>query len=69
VSTDTRQATSATRRVRDPRGKVRTITAVELTRGATLVTCDCGHVGKFAPHFTYKIGASIHCYSCPDFYP
>lgn len=55
----------------DPRGPSRKITAVDENRvgntfGPTLVTKDCGHTGEYANHFTYKVGASLHCFDCRD---
>lgn len=51
-------------RAPDPRGPVRRIVAIKEGDGPTLITADCGHTGEYANHFTYKIGASIHCFDC-----
>lgn len=51
-------------RAPDPRGPVRKIIAVKESAGPTLVTKDCGHTSECANHFTYSVGASIHCYAC-----
>lgn len=48
----------------DPRGPSRTIQAIEERRDITLLTLDCGHVGRFAQHFTYKTGRTVHCFDC-----
>lgn len=48
----------------DPRGPIRTIKTIEETSSATLLTMDCGHVGSHAPHFSYAIGDSLHCFKC-----
>lgn len=50
----------------DPRGPVRTITAIHESSGPTLITKDCGHTSEHAQHFTYKLGAQIHCFDCRE---
>jgi hypothetical protein len=55
----------------DPRGPSRKIVAVDRNVvdnvvGPTLITKDCGHTGEYANHFTYKVGASLHCFACRD---
>jgi len=34
--------------------------------GWTLVTCECGHVSKCAPHFSYKLGETRNCFWCQE---
>lgn len=53
-------------RIIDPRGPHRTITAMVEGAGPTLVTKDCGHTSEYANHFTYKLGARIHCFQCRE---
>jgi hypothetical protein len=48
----------------DPRGPMRKIVAIKESSGPTLITKDCGHTSEYANHFTYKVGASLHCYAC-----
>lgn len=48
----------------DPRGPVRTITAIEERTDATLLTLDCGHVGRFNQIFHYKLGNPVRCHEC-----
>ncbi len=48
----------------DPRGPIRTITAIEERSDATLLTLDCGHVATCNQIFHYKIGASERCTFC-----
>ncbi len=50
----------------DPRGPLRTATAVELTNTITLVTLDCGHVANFVTHFRYRVGNKYHCFQCRE---
>lgn len=49
---------------RDPRGPHRTITGIQETPSATIITTDCGHAYGRAAHFTYTMGARIHCFRC-----
>jgi hypothetical protein len=53
-------------RIIDPRGPHRTITAIGEGCGPTLITKSCGHTSEYANHFTYKLGARIHCYACRE---
>lgn len=53
-------------RAPDPRGPLRKIVSVKESAGLTLIMKDCGHVGEHANHFTYKVGASIHCFACRE---
>lgn len=53
-------------RIIDPRGPHRTITAIAESCGPTLITKSCGHTSECANHFTYKLGARIHCYACRE---
>lgn len=48
----------------DPRGPLRRITAIQESAGPTLITKECGHTSEHANHFTYKVGADIHCFDC-----
>jgi hypothetical protein len=48
----------------DPRGPLRTATAVELKDGVPFVTLDCGHVRQFASHFSYRVGDTHNCFAC-----
>jgi hypothetical protein len=50
----------------DPRGPRRVIVSVQEGSGPTLITKSCGHTSEYANHFTYKVGAPIHCYGCRD---
>ena len=34
--------------------------------GWTHITCECGHVSKGAPHFSYKIGEKRKCFQCQE---
>lgn len=51
-------------RAPDPRGPTRTIVSIRESGGPTLITKDCGHTSEYANHFTYKVGALIHCFHC-----
>lgn len=56
----------------DPRGPVRTITAVGEVRRATAptigdctpVNLSCGHVSEMNWIFQYKVGAYCRCFQC-----
>jgi hypothetical protein len=48
----------------DPRGPLRTVVKVEPTPKITRITFDCGHVGQFAQHFTYRVGSQMRCIRC-----
>jgi len=48
----------------DPRGPLRTITKVQQTRSATLVTHDCGHVCSRSQIYSHKVGALSRCLFC-----
>ena len=30
----------------------------------SLMPSECGHVGKKASHFQYKVGSTMHCFQC-----
>ena len=48
----------------DPRGPTRKIVSVECRTDITLVSLECGHISDCAQHFTYKVGAMMHCFNC-----
>ena len=55
----------------DPRGPVRKIQAVDLSRravpgdGWTYLTMEpCGHVGAFVSHHHYNVGDDQRCFDC-----
>ena len=50
--------------VRDSSGPKRTVLLVNPQSEATYLTFDCGHVGSFAQHFSYKTGEAMSCFSC-----
>ncbi len=51
--------------IEDPRGPVRTITAVGNTRETShILTLNCGHVREFVPHYTYRVGDLCRCLLC-----
>ena len=53
-------------RIIDPRGPHRTVEAIAEGSGPTMITKSCGHTSEYASHFTYKLGARIHCYQCRE---
>src|ERR1019366_4144203 len=55
----------------DPRGPMRTITAVGEYRksidgsgGCIPVTFDCGHIAELNFTFSYRVGDTLHCFAC-----
>jgi len=62
--TESKRLTGSIWNTKDPRGPMRTIVEVVTSAGPTLLTLSCGHVGTFANHFTYKVGAETHCFQC-----
>lgn len=50
----------------DPRGLMRTIASVEWTTEGNNVTFDCGHVGRMAGHFAFKVGNECRCFTCGE---
>ncbi len=51
----------------DPRGPIRKIIAIDDSRtDGTLITMDCGHVGRFNQIFHYTLGADLRCFQCRE---
>lgn len=50
----------------DPRGIMRRITAVEWSAEGNSVTFDCGHVGRMAAHFSFRVGSECRCFACGE---